>query len=417
MRMLRLGIVGTARILPSHLRGMRQLLEANLAEFRVTALVGRTLQGALAFRKRGEGPEPRPPVMTGGDPLAAPHMYVSDLHPDTLPDCYDNLDAMLERGNVDAVLLLTPVGLHHLQALRCLAAGLHVFCEKPLAVSVQAGRAMVETAARLGRTLGVAEGVLYDHNVRLARLAVERGAVGQVEMLLMGGFGTEAWSPDQMVARTPWRHRKLEAGGGPSIDIGVHQFDHIRAVAGEVAEVMAMTGRFAPERYDRDADGRVRRSVTCDVEDTYQALFRLQGGGMGHVAFSWAGHGAPTHWPDGPVLYGSRGVVRGGRLLPEGGEPESLRAYAARIGGDALDARWFPGGVRDTKALQFLDFVRAVTAGHDPEASGRQGLADLACAFAALESAHAGRSVTVTDVLEGRVRAYQADIDAHYGLD
>ena len=415
--MLRIGIVGTARILPSHLRGMKQLLDAGLADFRVTALVGRTMEGALSFRKRGEGPEPRPPVMTGGDPLAAPHMYVSDLHPDTLPDCYTDLDAMLARGNVDAVVLLTSVGLHHGQALRCLEAGLHVFCEKPLAVSVQAGRRMVDTAARLGRTLGVAEGVLYDQNARFQRLAIERGAVGNVEMFLMGGFGTDAWSPDQMVARTPWRHRKLEAGGGPSIDIGVHQFDHVRTVAGEVAEVMAMTARFAPERFDRDPDGRVRQRVTCDVEDTYQALFRLEGGGMGHVAFSWGGHGAPTHWPESPVVYGSRGVLRGGRLVPEGGEPEPLSRYAERTASPDVRERWFPGGIRDTKAIQFLDFLRAVERGDDPEASGRQGLADLACAFGVLESATAGRAVTLREVLDGRVRAYQEEIDAHYGLD
>ncbi len=414
---LRIGIVGTARILPSHLRGMRQLLEASLADFRVTALVGRTMEGALSFRKRGEGPMPRPPVMSGGDPLAAPHMYVSDLHPDTLPDCYTDLEAMLARGNLDAVLLLTPVGQHHAQAIRCLEAGLHVFCEKPLAVSVRAARAMVDTAARLGKTLGVAEGVFYDATVRFQRFAVERGEVGDVEMVLMGGFGTDAWSPDQMVARTPWRHRKLEAGGGPSIDIGVHQFDHIRTVAGEVAEVMAMTGRFAPERFDRDPPGNVRQSVDCDVEDTFQALFRLEGGGMGHVAFSWAGHGAPMRWPDSPAIYCSRGVLRGGCLIPEGGAPEPLAQYVERVAPTEVRQGWFPGGIRDTKALQFLDFLRAIDAGRDPEASGRQGLGDLACAFAVLESAHCGRAVTLREVLDGRASAYQAEIDAHYGLN
>lgn len=409
--MLRLGIVGTARILPAHLRGMKQLLDAGLGDFRVTALVGRTMEGALSFRRRGEGPTPRPPVGSGGDPLAAPHMYVSDLHPDTLPDAYTDVRAMLDAGGVDAVLLLTPVGRHHTEALDCLRAGVHVFCEKPLAVSVRAARAMVEEAERRGLTLGVAEGVIYDATARLQRHAVEAGLLGPVEMLLTGGVGT-AWSPDLICAQTPWRHRKVEAGGGPAIDIGVHQFAHIRYVAGEVAEVSAMTARIAPERFTRDASGHVLDRVTPDVEDTYHALFRLAGGGTGHAAFSWAGRGEATFWPGGPVVYGARGVLKGRRFIGEDGSAADLQERVP----EELSVRWFPGGIRDTKALQFLDFVRAVATGGGMEADGRRGMGDLACAFAVLESAAAGRTVAVEDVLSGRADAYQREIDQAHGL-
>ncbi len=409
--MLRIGIVGTARILPSHLRGMKQVLDAGLAEFRVTALVGRTPEGARSFRRRGEGPEPRPPVMQGGDPLAAPHLYVSDVHPDTLPDCYPDVEAMLAARAVDAVLLLTPVDLHHTQALQCLRAGVHVLCDKQLAVSMRAARAMVYEAERRALTLGVAEGVLYDTTARLQRFAVEAGLLGRVEMMLLGGVGG-AWSPDLICAKTPWRHRKLRAGGGPSIDIGVHQFDHVRSVAGEVTEVMAMTARLAPERVTRDAAGRVLERIAPDVEDTYQALFRLAGGGTGHLAFSWGGHGEATFWPGGPVVYGSQGVLKGRRLLAEDGTQTELEGQVPA----PLLAGWFPGGLRDTKALQFLDFLRAIEAGRQPEASGRQGLHDLACAFAILESAEARRAVTPGEVLSGECDAYQLEIDRALGL-
>lgn len=408
---LRLAIVGTARILPAHLRGMKRLLDAGLADFRVTALVGRTMEGALSFRRRGEGPAPRPPVGSGGDPLAAPHMYVSDLHADTLPQCFTDLGALLEARVADAVLLLTPVGRHHTEALQCLRAGLHVFCEKPLAVSVRAARAMVEEAERRGLVLGVAEGVVYDATARLQRWAVDAGPLGPVEMLLTGGLGS-SWSPDLICAQTPWRHRRVEAGGGPAIDIGVHQFAHVRHVAGEVDTVTAMTARIAPERFTRAPGGGVIERVTPDVEDTYQALFRLAGGGTGHAAFSWAGRGEPTFWPGGPVVYGAHGVLKGQRFIAESGEARDLRE--AVPGG--LFERWFPGGVTDSKALQFLDFVAAVQSRGEMEASGRQGLGDLACAFAILEAAAVGRAVRVADVLAGREDAYQREIDAAHGL-
>ena len=417
---LRIGIIGTARILPSHLRGMKALLDAGLADFRITALVGRTLEGALSFRRRGEGPQPRPPVMTGGDPLAAPHMYVSDVHPDTVPECYLDVASMLEAEEVDAAVLLTPVHLHHVQALACLRAGLHVFCEKPLAVSVRAARVMVEEAERRGLVLGVAEGVRYDGTARLQRWAVQTGLLGRVELMVLGGVGSY-WSPDRIVAQTPWRHRKLEAGGGPAIDIGVHQFDHVRYVAGEIAEVAAMTARCAAERFTRDGSGAVQDRVACDVEDTYHALFRLAGGGTGQMSFTWSGHGQPTFWPDAPAIYGERGVIRGGRFLAEDGTELRLGEYAERTAPAGQLERWFPGGVHDSKAIQFLDFVRTVQArraggGAEMDASGAEGLLDLAAAFAVLESAEARRTVTLDEVVSGRTDAYQREIDAHPGL-
>jgi hypothetical protein len=88
--------------------------------------------------------------------------------------------------------------------------------------------------------------------------------------------------------------------------------------------------------------------------------------------------------------------------------------------GSEADARtvehFFPYALEDSFALGTLDFLRAIEAQRDPEASGREGLLDLAAAFAICESATVGRPVSVNDVLDGRVAAYQTEIDRHYGL-
>jgi predicted dehydrogenase len=79
--MIRIGIVGCGRILNAHLQGYQRLREKGVDSFRITALCARREEDALMFRRRGEGPTPRPPVLdpATGDPLAAPHTYLSDF--------------------------------------------------------------------------------------------------------------------------------------------------------------------------------------------------------------------------------------------------------------------------------------------------------------------------------------------------
>ena len=77
---------------------------------------------------------------------------------------------------------------------------------------------------------------------------------------------------------------------------------------------------------------------------------------------------------------------------------------------------YFPLGLEDPFAIQQLDWLRAVEESTDPETSGREGLHDLSSAYALLESSLAGRRVTLRETLDGSVRAYQAEIDEHYGL-
>ena len=69
-------------------------------------------------------------------------------------------------------------------------------------------------------------------------LCSEEGLIGVPHLWLSGGIGNE-WSPDRIVAKTAWRHKKLEAGGGGAIDVGVHLFHLIRYLMGPVDEISA----------------------------------------------------------------------------------------------------------------------------------------------------------------------------------
>jgi len=415
--MIRIGIVGCGRILNAHLQGYLKLRNLGIDTFRITALCARDPQDALMFRQRGEGPTPRPPVLdpSTGDPLAAPHTYISDLHTDVEVGVFSDYRDMIASGTVDAVNDLTTLALHHQVGLAAFDAGLHLLTQKPLAISVRAAKAMVERARAKGLTFGVFENVRQARGVRAFAWAVRAGWIGEPLVSVSGSLGG-FWSPDKVVAQTPWRHQKLLGGGGGSIDIGVHQMHWQRYVIGEIASVSATVRSFEPARVLRDANGHVLQTVQADVDDTYMASLAFQRGAIGQLWHSWALGGEGLGVEGGTAVLGSKGAIRNNQIWTETGERLPLMETFERELSAEQREQFFPLGLDDAYAIQNLDWLRAIEQGRDPETSGEEGLRDLACAFAILESAAMGRTVTQQEMLDGVADVYQREIDVRYGL-
>jgi 1,5-anhydro-D-fructose reductase (1,5-anhydro-D-mannitol-forming) len=415
---VKIGVVGAARILPAHLNGFRALKDNGFDNWRITAIAARQIEDARMFRKRGEGPPPRPSVITYAvdDPLNAPHMYVSDLHDDVLPDLYADWREMIEKADIDVVLILAPIYLHHQVALEALRAGKHVLTEKPMAISVRAGKLMVEEAAKRGLQLGVAEVLRYFESIRLQKWVVESGQIGALQMWLSGGMGAPDWSPDVIVGKTQWRHRKLLAGAGPVLDGAVHLFDQMRYVGGEIDEISAIARQFEPVRVIRDEHGRVVERLQNEVEDSFFVLMKFQNGAVGQMSGGVAGHGEPSGQTPSPIIYGTRGVLKGAEIVLDGGHRVDAEDLFGREASQSLFSRWYPKGIKEPFALELLDFLRSIESGRPMETDGGEGLRDLACSYAVLESSTLNRPVTLDDVLSGEVHSYQQEIDEHYGL-
>jgi predicted dehydrogenase len=416
--MLRIGIIGCGRILPAHLDGLRRLKERGAADFTVTALCARRREDAESFRKRGEGPPPRPPVLAANDPLAVPHVYVSDFQPEPLPELFTDYRDLVTSDVADAFIVTTSLETHHDIAIRALEAGKHVLMEKPLAITIRAARRMVDAARQSGAVLATAENARYREDTRAARWAIESGHLGDVQMVLGGGIGAGIWSPNYVIAETPWRHEKQRAGGGPVIDLGVHRFDVLRYVCGPIEMVSGQVRTFEPERILRDLAGNERGRYPSNVEDAAFAQLTFANGAIGHYVFSWGAHGEQFSIPSGRIIWGSKGSLIGRQLTLDGGEKQDV---VERYRADAAEerARFFPFGLEDDPygmALEQLDFFRAIAAGQRPEIDGEEGLRDLAIAYAVIESSVAGRPVTVDEVARGEVDAYQREIDEHYQL-
>jgi predicted dehydrogenase len=410
---LRVGLVGAGRIVPAHLRGYAALRAAGFDDFRITAICSRDparARGLIGTDGQSAGGMAGPTV----DPLFAPPIAISEFQNDAEVQVFTDVREMLDAGLVDAADIITEVGLHHTQALACLEAGVHALVEKPLAITVRAARQMVEAASKGGLSLAVCENARFNRTVRIAKWLVDRGDLGTPQMISSIALGTAMWSPDRWVGNSSWRHRKLIGAGGASLDIGPHVFHRLRMLCGEVESVAAVARVFEPTRYLKDADGGVIDTVACDADDAFMALATFASGAIGQLSFSFAGHGEATN-PTGPILYGTKGCIKGEAVMLDGQAPTTLDEYF-RLHDDGKAERLFPLGMSDAFGLLIGDWLRSIREGRPAETNGEEGLRDLAASFAIMEASEARRSVMLDEVLDGRVDGYQRELDQHYGL-
>ena len=223
---------------------------------------------------------------------ATPDLGVTRAAELGLPRAYASLADLLADESVQVVHVTSPNELHHPQAREVLAAGRHVVCEKPLAMTSAESAELVALAAVSGLVNAVNFNIrFYPLNQHVAGL-VREGGVGEVRLI------TGRYFQDWLLYDTDWNWR-LERDQGGALravgDIGSHWLDLTTFLAGRRVEaVMADLTTFIPVR--RKPAGPVltfsteRAAETVPVEihteDTASILLRFEGGARGSVAIS-----------------------------------------------------------------------------------------------------------------------------------
>jgi len=367
---INVALVGCGRIIPAHLWGYKELEEKNIVDVRIKVLVARKVSDALRFGRRGEGPPPRSPIGGPGDPLRAPHVWVEDFQKDVEVEVYDDYRRMLENADIAAVDVYSSVFSHHSIALDSIAAGKHVMLEKPMAVTVNACKKIVDAARANNVRLAVAEVVRFDVGTRVAKWAIENGYIGEPQMIVQNNVFARkplvSSSPTTSKASTEvhWRQSKLLGGGGVFFDMGVHHFDAIRYLCGEVEEVSGLIRTMG--QTENAADHPI-------VDDTYFCHFKLEKGAIGIISFSTAGHGESSSIDGGRVIYGSKGCLKGDMIITDNGERMLFSDILKHEIPDSMKEKYFPGGITEWFALETLDWLRSIKEERDPEVSGVEG--------------------------------------------
>jgi predicted dehydrogenase len=339
---MRAAIIGTGFIARVHAIALRAI------GVEVAAVSGRTAAGAEAF---GEG---RP---------------------------YDDLAALLEREHFDVLHVCTPNAVHAAQAIAAIERGIHVVCEKPLAVSVDEARAMLAAADEHGVVHATCYHVRGYPLVEQMRVDVADGIVGDVSFV-HGRYLCD----DVLFPASGWR---LDPDlSGPSYvvgDLGTHWLDLAEHVTGQ--EVVEVYSEF-------------RSFVTEPLEDYAALLLRLSGGAAGSLLLS-AGAAARKN----QLLFECEGTQAGltwdqeapteMRRRPADGPAQVVVKDPAANAPSARQLARFPAGHGEGYGGAFRNLFADVYAAiegleHRPFPTFHAGLRGVATVEAAVRSAREG---------------------------
>ena len=309
-----------------------------------------------------------------------------------IPVLLSDWQDLVALDDLDIVSVATPNALHAPITLAALAAGKHVFCEKPLAITADEARALGEAARAANRVLEVA----FNHR--------RRGDVEYLARYLADpGIGTiyhvrATWKRRSGIpGLNSWFTSKQLAGGGALIDLGPHILDIVLHLLGEprVTTVSAAAhGELGRAGYGgMDLSGQMAGGHDgFEVEDLVSALLRTDSGTSIQYEISWAGHTSD----DEDISIELLGVDGGARLLIKRYATTGTLTIYRDINGAPVDItpkltvvdKGHPSVIRE-----FIDIVRS---GDWADHHGDSAVHRTEVLDACYESALAGREVTIS---------------------
>jgi len=207
-----------------------------------------------------------------------------------------DLDTMLGRDDVDALVMATPHQVHAEQVIAAAKSGKHILLEKPMAPNVPDCDAMISACKNGGVTLAMIKSLRYWNVMAKAKTLIEEGRIGDIRMIQVTCLHNLIWTAtaDNPLTDKPWA---LEPeAGGMILDRGCHIFDMLRWLTGD--EVIRVFGKI--------------NSYEAKTYHTPNAMVQLEFS-RGVMAQIWMGHEVPEPtFPDTGYqfrIWGERGLI------------------------------------------------------------------------------------------------------------
>lgn len=279
-----------------------------------------------------------------------------------------DVDALITDPDVDLVLNLTIPAAHFDISMRALAAGKHVFTEKPLAITADLGRQLVAAAKGRGLAIGSAPDTFLGAAGRLARRLMEEGRIGApvTGTAFMLGRGMEHWHPDPAFYYQP--------GAGPVMDMGPYYLTMMVNLLGAVRRVQAVATSGQAERLITAEGPKQGTRFKVGTPTSVLSLLEFASGATVTFGASWD---VFRHSNQPIELHGTEGSLR----LPD---PDTFGGIVALSdhGGDwqETDTATLPYGAvnwpvvdpdrANYRMIGLADLARSLAEGRAPRASG-----------------------------------------------
>lgn len=291
---------------------------------------------------------------------------VNELARSTESFAFSSVDEVLASPNIDGVVVATPTDTHRQVGEQVIAAGKHLFVEKPISRTIEDAQALALAARNADRILQVGHVIRYFDDYRRIGRAISEGDLGRIAVATFGRRCQQPdWAPDR------W-HVTGERSGGVTVDMLIHDIDLVRWYFGEPVSVYARTT--GPDKWNG--------------LDYVVATLTMPDGPICHLHASWA---EPTGFSQSAEVCGSLGMIEYDSRMPP--ELAYARHDAVAVGATALPDP--PPGDADPFIRQLTDFVRSIETGSPPPADGEWALASLRIALAMVESSDQRDVVTL----------------------
>ena len=296
-------------------------------------------------------------IVTGSPDKAVQWKAKYDL-PDRSIYSYDTMAKMADNPDIDIVYVVTPNALHLEHATQAASAGKHVFCEKPMEISVERCQRMIDACKKADRLLGVGYRCQFEpHNLECMRIAREK-ELGEVKVI-EGGFGFPVGDPDQ------WRLKRDLSGGGALMDVGIYVLQATRYITGEEPILVSAI------------ETKTDLKKFAEVDESIMWTAKFPSGVVAYCGTTFGAFGMHhfnVHTDQG--LFGLKPAFFYG----------GIKGY--RSDGKPLE---FPQV--DQFAAEMDDFARCIQERTPTKVSGEEGLQDVKILTAIYESARTGREV------------------------
>lgn len=344
------------------------------------------------------------PNLQGGLKVAAPKA-----------EGYKDYRKLLERKDLDAIGIATPLHLHAQMAIDALEAGKHVYCEKMMAYTVEDAKKMIRAADRSGKFLQIGHQRRYSVDYHHALSMVKKDYFGQLTHVRAQWNRRNNWRrpiPDPKFERLlNWRLYR-DYSRGLMAELGSHQIDVTNWFLGQYPSAVVGIGGI-----DYWKDGR-------EVYDNVQVIFEYPNGaklcyqshemnefdGFSETFYGRKGTLVVSEAAGQSMMFRERGVEEIGFEKASKGKVEVGGKTAIKLDAGATtsqDKRGSTAGQslagslgaaqKNNWYLSLEDFVDCVRTGRKPFCDGRVGLADVACVIAANRAMEEGKKIAITE--------------------